>query len=908
MWRSGIDEAFRGAGVKAGLEVWCLENLMAVPIPKSLHGKFFSGSAYIVLRTFVLRNGNYQHDIHYWLGNNAEMHDSNMASDKALELDAALGSRAVHYREVQGSETEKFLSYFKPCIIPVEGVFTSKLQGNGNEAFRLTMFSCKGDHAVRVQEVPFCRSSLNHDEVFIVDTQSKIFLFSGCNSTIQERAKALEVVQYLNENQHGGRCEVATIEDGKFVGDSDAGEFWNLFGGYAPIARELPDTRQTEKYSSAKLFWVNKGKLVLLDTPSLDVTLLNSDRCYLLDCDAEIFVWMGRTTLVSERKTAISTIEEFMHQQDRSASIQTTFLTEGSETAKFKSHFCNWPQTVTPSLYIEGRGKVAAIFKHQGYDVKEIPEDDCRPIIDINGTLRVWRVNGHDVTPIAAVEQTVLYSGECYIIKYTFSAIGKDNNLFYAWLGCNSTLEDRVDAISLMTRITHSIKAPYVMAQVSEGKEPQLFFTIFKCLIIFKGRSTSGYKFSVMEQCTTDEISDQDKVALFRVQGSSPTSMQAIQVDPVSGKDATVSTIDVQHNGLVEFLLPGFWFLNSSYCYILQDQVSSFTWLGSLSSPMDHELVDRLLDQISPLKQFISVREGSEPDVFWNMIGGKGDYPKQKVIKQHDEDPHLFTCVFEEGDFKGKEIFNYAQDDLTTEDIILLDCHYEIYIWVGQHAKLASEEQAFSLGKKFLETDILLEGLSDDAAIYVIPEGNEPPFFTSHFAWDNSKLNIHGNSFERKLAILKGSTQITESANRGTQKAHRGYVSEGLSDYSWRTSATSDGLHAQKGSPAAMAFSNSETLDHRVLLNQTQVLVTLSLANEAIYSSTKQEALSIEDNEENSSEDNVLPTFPYELLKVTSSTTLAGIDVTRREVIIPLSPLYTIATKEILEISITVEC
>ncbi|KAG0475167.1 hypothetical protein HPP92_014853 [Vanilla planifolia] len=326
-----------------------------------------------------------------------------------------------------------------------------------------------------------------------------------------------------------------------------------------------------------------------------------------------------------------------------------------------------------PSLYIEGRGKVAAIFKHQGYDVKEIPEDDCRPIIDINGTLRVWRVNGHDVTPIAAVEQTVLYSGECYIIKVK------------------------------------------------------------------------------------------------------PTSMQAIQVDPVSGS------------------------LNSSYCYILQDQVSSFTWLGSLSSPMDHELVDRLLDQISPLKQFISVREGSEPDVFWNMIGGKGDYPKQKVIKQHDEDPHLFTCVFEEGDFKGKEIFNYAQDDLTTEDIILLDCHYEIYIWVGQHAKLASEEQAFSLGKKFLETDILLEGLSDDAAIYVIPEGNEPPFFTSHFAWDNSKLNIHGNSFERKLAILKGSTQITESANRGTQKAHRGYVSEGLSDYSWRTSATSDGLHAQKG-------------------------------------------------------------------------------------------------------------
>jgi len=52
---------------------------------------------------------------------------------------------------------------------------------------------------------------LNHEDVFILDTALKIFLFSGCNSTIQERAKGLEVVQYIKENKHGGKCEVATI-------------------------------------------------------------------------------------------------------------------------------------------------------------------------------------------------------------------------------------------------------------------------------------------------------------------------------------------------------------------------------------------------------------------------------------------------------------------------------------------------------------------------------------------------------------------------------------------------------------------------------------------------------------------------------------------------------------------------
>lgn len=124
------------------------------------------------------------------------------------------------------------------------------------------------------------RTSLNHEDVFILDTALKIFLFSGCNSTIQERAKALEVVQYIKENKHGGKCEVATIgyttflmlipvfwgkdvaiiillfavEDGKFVGDSDVGEFWSLFGGYAPIPREQPPVQESEA-PPLKLFW-----------------------------------------------------------------------------------------------------------------------------------------------------------------------------------------------------------------------------------------------------------------------------------------------------------------------------------------------------------------------------------------------------------------------------------------------------------------------------------------------------------------------------------------------------------------------------------------------------------------------------------------------------------------------------
>ncbi|KAL9273084.1 Villin-1-like protein [Drosera capensis] len=181
----GTGSVFLEAGTKTWLEILYIENLRLVPVPKFSQGKFFAGSVYLVLNTLLLKDGTARHDIRYWIGNDATEVDSAVASEKALELDVSLGSCSVHYKEIQGQETEKFLSYFKPCLIPLEEPFL-------RQQINLT-------------------SSLNHNDVFILDTTSKVYLFSGCNSSIQERAKALEVVQYIKEEKHSGKCNVVTI-------------------------------------------------------------------------------------------------------------------------------------------------------------------------------------------------------------------------------------------------------------------------------------------------------------------------------------------------------------------------------------------------------------------------------------------------------------------------------------------------------------------------------------------------------------------------------------------------------------------------------------------------------------------------------------------------------------------------
>ncbi|KAJ6984592.1 villin-1 isoform X2 [Populus alba x Populus x berolinensis] len=910
-----IDSVFDGAGAKPGLEIWCVEKqLRLVPVPKSLHGKFYSGNSYVVLSTVLPRSGPPQHDIHYWLGKDANEVESTLASDKALELDSALGSCTVQYREVQGQETEKFLSYFKPCVIPIEGVFSSDSGQLNGESYKISLLTCKGEHVVSVREVPFSRSSLNHNDVFILDTASKIFLFSGCNSSTQERAKALEVVQYIKENKHGGTCEVATVEDGKLVGDPEVGEFWSFFGGYAPIPRDSPCVEKQSDSPFSQLFWITaQAKLCPCEGSSLNKEMLETNKCYMLDCGAEIFVWMGRNTSITERKKSISVTEDLLRNQGRSMATHLTFLTEGLETSIFRSYFNNWPQVVEPKLYEEGRGKVAAIFKQQGYDVKELPdEEDCQPYINCRGKLKVWRINGDQLTLIPDPEQTKLFSGDCYIVQYTYPGNGRDEYLFYAWLGRDSVPDDRADAISHMNAIADSSKRDPVLVQVIQDKEPLLFFSIFQTVIIFKGGLSKRYKNLIAEKGILDETYDEQKTALFRVQGISPENMQAIQVDQVSNS------------------------LNSSYCYILQTGTSIFTWIGNLSSTVDHALLDRMLELINPTWQPISVREGSEPDIFWNALGGKTEYPRQKELKQHVEDPHLFTltCVdgmqntlsnfihsrddvlclgsellqvliavkfflmvgigsyaawlnFVAGDFKVKEIYNFAQDDLTTEDVLILDCHEEIHVWIGSHSNIKSKQQAILLGMKFLQADPLVEGLSSETPIYVITEGREPLFFTRFFEWDSSKANMHGNSFERRLAILKGKKQNLEVH---TSKSWKASSKETTPDSLRSKSVSSNGRNSTSPvSSASVTHFNSPT-NYQI---STPAPTARKLfpgspfhdsagSPKAEAESPSQAAVLAQVDGNDASENSVI--YPYERLKVNSSDPVTDIDVTKREV------------------------
>ncbi|OAE27442.1 hypothetical protein AXG93_3911s1240 [Marchantia polymorpha subsp. ruderalis] len=822
----GCEEDLRGS---IGTEVWRIENFSPVLLPKSEYGKFHEGDSYIVLRTTALKSGAFHYDVHFWLGKSTSQDEAGAAAIKTVELDAALGGRAVQYRECQGHETDLFLSYFKPCIIPLEGGIASGFK-----------------------KVPYARQSLNHDDVFILDTKEKIYQFNGANSSIQERGKALEVVQHLKDTNHDGDCDIVIVDDGKLGAEAETGEFWSLFGGFAPLGRKhVPHEDSKKQPFLVKLFCVGEGKPKEVEHgPVLKKNLLDTHNCFLLDAGNEMFVWMGRETTLEQRKAATLSAEEFISSQERPTFTQVTRIIEGFELPKFKAHFEKWPRTSQSSVSEDGRGKVAALLKQQGVDVKGLlkaaapTEDIPPPLLESSGKLEVWRVDGTAKTVIPPEDHGKFFDAHCYIVLYTYHGDRKEDFLLCTWLGKTHSADEQSEAVKMTSKMADKLKGRPVQVRVFQGKEPPQFLALFPCLIIMEGK-------------TIPELCKETKY-MIRVQGTSSFNSLAIQVDAVPAS------------------------LNSSECFVLSLGKVCYMWSGNFTNT-EHQKVAMKVAGLLKLTAK-PIREGTEPSAFWNVLGGKQTgYPAHRDTKDITE------------------VFNFEQDDLLTEEVMILDTNTELYVWVGQHASVHEKQHALDFAQEYLDNRVAQDGMSPKATIYRIPEGNEPLFFGGHFpSWSATKVTVHADTYTKRLANLRGQKlPVVEHAEDGTTQrktamAALSSVFGSPGDYPTSPRSSVGGSPRTPSSHINSASSQraAALAALSAALGQPQPEQT-SFAPDADWvavssPSIKSEdggsetgtALSEQELEESSSADG---TYEYERLKATATNPVRGIDLKKRE-------------------------
>jgi len=337
------EKEFVGSGQKPGLEIWRVENRRTKSDtpdfgvkrwPKEDYGSFYSGDSYLVLNTYRVKVDGKETDklgwdVHFWLGKESSQDEIGVAAYKAVELDDLLDDGPVQHREVQGSESALFQSYFKG-IHYMEGGIASGFRQVKPDEYKPRLFQVRRTRkTVRAFEVPVKATSLNNGDVFILDNGLSVFMFIG------EHANAFEKMK-------GGALAsgIVSARQGKakfFPEPSD--DFWKVLGG--SVKDVAPATEDGEEDDSDRPIDADKVKLFRLSDASGKLTFskeregritedhLDGNDVFIVDCDIEIFVWVGKGASKSEKSQCMKYAMDYLKSQGKPATIPVTRIIQG---------------------------------------------------------------------------------------------------------------------------------------------------------------------------------------------------------------------------------------------------------------------------------------------------------------------------------------------------------------------------------------------------------------------------------------------------------------------------------------------------------------------------------------------------------------------------------------------------
>jgi len=334
------EPAWENAGKKIGLQIWRIEKFKVKAWPTEQYGSFYDGDSYIVLNTYKKEGGNaYLFDVHFWLGTHTSQDEAGTAAYKTVELDDKLGGAPVQHREVQGHESDLFLSYFKNEIKLLSGGVDSGFKHVKPEEYKPRLLHLKGKKKIRVTQVDLERASLNSGDVFILDNGLTVYQWNGKKSGPQEKSKGAQMCRAITDERKG-RAKSFVLEEG----DKEAG-FWKLLGGEGAVksAEEGGDDSEAETAGIKLLFQLSdaSGKLEFKQVASgsqCKKSSLDSNDVFILDTGAEVFTWIGKGASVDEKAKALSFAQDYLTKYNRPAYLPISRILEGGENPTFHQH------------------------------------------------------------------------------------------------------------------------------------------------------------------------------------------------------------------------------------------------------------------------------------------------------------------------------------------------------------------------------------------------------------------------------------------------------------------------------------------------------------------------------------------------------------------------------------------
>jgi len=346
------DSELKGAGTKVGLEVWRVENRRTESDtpdfgikrwPKEDNGSFFSGDSYIVLNTYnpkdpetgKINKKKLAWDVHFWLGSESSQDEIGVAAYKTIEIDDLLDDGPVQHREVQGNESQLFQSYF-PAIQYMEGGIASGFRKVKPEEYEPRLFMVrKAKRTMKVSQVSVKASSMNHGDAFILDAGLKVYLWVGDTANAFEKARAA-AVQANIINSRMGKAKKVPVDD----------DFWKILGGSESDVLDADDP-SIDKPKPGPVADPNKLKLYRVSDASgkleftleaegqLNLSMFDSDDVFIVDAQAEIYVWIGKGATKQEKNKWLIFVDKLIADKGLAKNTPVSQVKDGHFNAGF---------------------------------------------------------------------------------------------------------------------------------------------------------------------------------------------------------------------------------------------------------------------------------------------------------------------------------------------------------------------------------------------------------------------------------------------------------------------------------------------------------------------------------------------------------------------------------------------
>jgi len=312
------------------------------------------------------------------------------------------------------------------------------------------------------------------------------------------------------------------------------------------------------------------------------------------------------------------------------------------------------------------------------------------------------------------------FDSESYVILYTYSVKNRPMYIIYFWQGKRSSITQKGSSALLTIDLDDSIGGNATQIRVVQNKEPKHFMKLFKGrIIVHSGRNTRN-----VDEEEPDGASIMHETALYQI--------RAFNAVPGGGGGGC----DVR---AVQLIAPSSEFLNTNDVFLLNTPEKQYIWKGAHSCKF-FEISDQTLAQlgsnIKESREQVFIREGEEPQDFWEVVGKEKYYTTPWTFF-----PRLFHCSSASGTFQVEEILEWDQEDLDTGHLNILDTSTDIFLWTGMRANLAEEKKVAM--ETVLEYGKLHPKRKEKAIppnVLCVHDRKEPFSFKAVFmAWDDSR-------------------------------------------------------------------------------------------------------------------------------------------------------------------------